>query len=67
MLCKPCCRRLAFLKAIGPLTVCVLSIALMNIFDWYKPQGAKGKPLIKNIGNIPDGACSGLCTHALPL
>lgn len=27
-------RRLNFLKALGPLTVCVISIALMNIFDW---------------------------------
>jgi hypothetical protein len=29
------CRRLKFMKALGPLTVCVMSIALMNIFDWY--------------------------------
>ena len=28
------CRKLFFLKALGPLSVCVLSIALMNIFGW---------------------------------
>ena len=27
-------KRLRFFRALGPLTVCVLSIALMNIFDW---------------------------------
>ena len=27
-------RRLRVLRALGPLTVCVISIALMNIFDW---------------------------------
>lgn len=27
-------KRLFWLKALGPLTVCVISIALMNIFDW---------------------------------
>lgn len=27
-------RRLVFLRALGPLTVCVMSIALMNIFKW---------------------------------
>jgi len=47
-------KRLSILRALGPLTVCVLSIALMNIFKWYEP-GANGKPLIKNIGNIPKG------------
>jgi hypothetical protein len=28
-------KRLFWLKALGPLTVCVISIALMNIFDWW--------------------------------
>jgi len=34
--CLPAClcRRLSFFKALGPLAVCVLSIALMNIFKW---------------------------------
>ena len=45
-------RRMAYLKALGPLTVCVISIALMNIFNWYEP---KDKPYIKPIGNIPSG------------
>lgn len=26
--------RLRFMRSLGPLTVCILSIALMNIFDW---------------------------------
>lgn len=33
----PCCRphrKLSLLKALGPLTVCIISIALMNIFKW---------------------------------
>eukprot|EP00887_Chlorella_sp_A99_P004954 scaffold4.g4954.t1 len=30
-------RYLGFLRAIGPLTCCIISIALMNIFDWYQP------------------------------
>lgn len=47
-------QRLSFLRALGPLTVCVLSIALMNIFKWYEiPPG--GKQAIKNIGTIPKG------------
>ncbi|GAB4822844.1 hypothetical protein N2152v2_009890 [Parachlorella kessleri] len=48
-------KRLFWLRAIGPLTVCVISIALMNIFKWYQPHGPKKKPLIKDIGKIPDG------------
>ena len=27
-------RKLSLLKALGPLTVCIISIALMNIFQW---------------------------------
>lgn len=27
-------RRLSLLKALGPITVCIISIALMNIFKW---------------------------------
>jgi sulfate transporter 4 len=45
-------KKLFFLKALGPLTVCVISIALMNIFNWYEPSD---KPLIKPIGSIPSG------------
>lgn len=33
--CSQRFKRLKFMKALGPLTVCVMSIALMNIFDWY--------------------------------
>lgn len=47
-------RKLFFLKALGPLTVCVLSIALMNIFGWYDTP-SKEKPYIKSIGKIPKG------------
>ena len=50
-----CCRKLFVLKALGPLAVCVISIALMNIFDWYKTPDTKS-PYIKPIGNIPKGA-----------
>ncbi|KAL4859014.1 Proton/sulfate cotransporter 2 [Chlorella vulgaris] len=57
-------RRLNFLKALGPLTVCVISIALMNIFDWYNP---KEKPYIKPIGNIPSGLPGFTGTWWLPL
>lgn len=49
-------RRLAFLRALGPLTVVVLSIALMNIFKWYQPAS---DPLIKPVGAIPKGAGRG--------
>ena len=34
--------RLSFMRALGPLTVCILSIALMNIFKWCVPQ-TKGR------------------------
>ena len=27
-------RRLTFMRAVGPLVVCIISIALMNIFKW---------------------------------
>jgi hypothetical protein len=47
-------RRLRILRALGPLTVCVLSIALMNIFGWWNHPNAKS-PYIKPIGNIPSG------------
>ena len=43
-------RRLSLLKALGPITVCVISIATMNIFGW------KNKPAsIKTVGYIPKG------------
>ena len=48
-------KKLAFLRSIGPLFVCILSIALMNIFDWYNPPAVGQKPLIANIGKIPKG------------
>lgn len=47
-------RKAFFLKALGPLTVCIISIALMNIFGWYDTPSAK-KPYIKSIGKIPKG------------
>lgn len=45
-------KKLGLLRALGPMFVCVLSIALMNIFKWYKPQD---DPSIENIGEIPKG------------
>ncbi|EFN58438.1 hypothetical protein CHLNCDRAFT_19800, partial [Chlorella variabilis] len=57
-------KRMAYLKALGPLTVCVISIALMNIFNWYEP---KDKPYIKPIGNIPSGLPSFTGSWWLPL
>lgn len=38
------CRRLVFLKALGPLTVCIISIALMNIFKWWVATHARTQP-----------------------
>jgi sulfate transporter 4 len=48
-------RRLAFLRSLGPITVCIMSIALMNIFKWYRPPEQCAKPPIKDIGKIPSG------------
>jgi sulfate transporter 4 len=45
-------KKLTILRALGPLFVCVLSIALMNIFKWYNPEDA---PVIANVGEIPKG------------
>jgi hypothetical protein len=45
-------RRLALLKALGPITVCVVSIAVMNIFGL---MNAPAK--IKTVGDIPKGGC----------
>ena len=38
-------RRLSFLKAVGPLSVCIISIVLMNIFKWRVGRGRPGKAL----------------------
>lgn len=58
---------LGWLRAVGPLAVCIISIALMNIFKWYRPPtdslpadytlpaGKTLSPLIKPVGNIPSG------------
>lgn len=59
-------KKMLFLKALGPLTVCVISIALMNIFGWYEPD-SKGKSLIKPIGNIPKGLPAFTAGWWLPL
>jgi len=45
-------KKLTILRALGPLFVCVLSIALMNIFKWYNPED---DPVIANVGEIPRG------------
>lgn len=41
-------RRLIYVRAFGPLTVTVLSIAILNIFKIYRPPAN-----IKVIGSIP--------------
>lgn len=44
------CRRLSILKALGPLSVCIISISITNIFHLYK------KPYnIQVVGTIPKG------------
>ena len=48
------CRRLFFLRALGPITVTILSIAIMNIFKLYQP-GKGGPSGISSIGHIPRG------------
>ena len=48
------CRRLFFLRALGPITVTILSIAIMNIFKLYQP-GKGGPNGISSIGHIPRG------------
>ena len=48
------CRRLYLLRALGPLTVTVLSIAIMNIWKLYVPGNA-GPNGIYNVGPIPKG------------
>jgi hypothetical protein len=69
-------KRLAFMRALGPITVCSLSIALMNIFDWYQPPalpagsppGTKPPaPPIKPVGSIPKGMPDFTATLWLPL
>lgn len=57
-------RSLGFLRALGPLAVCILSIALMNIFKWYDPPE---DPVIANIGTIPRGLPSFTATWWFPL
>lgn len=59
-------RRLVLLRAVGPLTVCVLSIAIMNIWKLYcEPSVAK--PYIKSIGAIPKGMPAFTATWWAPL
>ena len=57
-------KRLGFLRALGPLTVCILSIALMNIFKWYRPDD---EPVIDPIGEIPRGVPAFTATWWFPL
>lgn len=57
-------KSLGFLRALGPLAVCILSIALMNIFKWYDPPD---DPVIENIGEIPRGFPSFTVTWWFPL
>lgn len=48
-------KRLSILRSIGPLTVSVISIALMNIFNWYKGADPCDDPPISPVGDIPTG------------
>jgi sulfate transporter 4 len=57
-------KRLGFLRALGPLTVCILSIALMNIFKWYRPDD---DPVIDPIGELPRGVPAFTATWWFPL
>ena len=45
-------KRLKFVRALGPITVTVMSIALMNIFKWYEPSDDAP---IAVVGKIPEG------------
>jgi len=47
-------RRLFFLRALGPLTITIMSIAIMNIFKLYQP-GKGGPNGIYTVGAIPKG------------
>ena len=44
-------RKLVFVRAIGPLAVTIISIAIVNIWDLYKPENGG----IFVIGDIPSG------------
>ena len=44
------CSRLKLLRALGPLTVTIISIAIMNIWGLMKPPYS-----IRVVGNIPKG------------
>ena len=47
------------LQVLGPLTVVVISIAIMNIWKLYIVNPLDPEtPLIKAVGNIPSGQCS---------
>ncbi|KAL3138605.1 hypothetical protein ABBQ32_006371 [Trebouxia sp. C0010 RCD-2024] len=51
-------RRLGYLRSLGPVTVTVLGIAIVNIFDLQCPSSDKNKVCAKTIrvvGNIPKG------------
>lgn len=53
---RPSSRYLKFLQFLGPLIVCVISIAIMNGADLYvvNPDDAN-TPLVKPVGLIPKG------------
>lgn len=52
------CRRLGYLRSLGPITVTVLGIAIVNIFKLQCPSSDKNKvcaTTIRVVGNIPKG------------
>ncbi|KAL6784552.1 SULTR1A [Auxenochlorella protothecoides x Auxenochlorella symbiontica] len=59
-------KRLGFLRFLGPITVVVTSIAVMNIFGLYK-NPTTASPYIKPIGKIPKGLPPFSANHWLPL
>lgn len=59
-------KKLNFMRAIGPLTVCILSIAIMNIFKLYEEPNTTN-PYIKPVGTIPSGLPSVTVSWWFPL
>ena len=59
-------KRFGFVRFLGPITVVVTSIAVMNIFHLYDEPSA-AKPYIKPIGKIPKGLPDFTAGHWFPL
>jgi sulfate transporter 4 len=46
-------KKLAFLKALGPITVCIISIIVMNVGGYYKVPAAPPAPAPAPLGAAP--------------